>query len=71
MTNDRHQRPADHVVEETEAHKQGRGRPVQFAMPDRIDATPEEIAEVVLGAKPKTTWRYEEDTGRKRTRKAD
>ena len=28
-------------------------------MPERIDASPEEIAEVVLQAKPKKTWRYE------------
>ena len=48
-----------------------RGRPVVHEFPDRIDASPEEIAEVVLGAKPKTQWRYEEETGRKRTRKPD
>jgi hypothetical protein len=27
-------------------------------MPDLIDASPEQIAEVVLRAKPKTDWRY-------------
>ncbi|MDE0672838.1 MAG: hypothetical protein OXH72_13960 [Caldilineaceae bacterium] len=38
---------------------------------ERIDATPEEITEVVPGNKPKTHWRYEEETGRQRTRKID
>ncbi|MXZ54657.1 MAG: hypothetical protein F4Z14_00580 [Gammaproteobacteria bacterium] len=59
-------------VEEPQAEEsvtRGRGRPLQFAMPERIDASPERIAEVVLGAKPKDTWRYEEETGRQRTRK--
>ena len=46
-----------------------RGRPPKYEMPERIDAPPEEIAEVVLKAKPKETWRYEEKTGRKRTKK--
>lgn len=41
------------------AEKQ-RGRPPR-PMPDRIDATPEEIAEVVLDAKPKTEWDYLKD----------
>lgn len=27
-------------------------------MPEPIDATPEEVAEVVLRAKPKTEWKY-------------
>ncbi len=51
------------------AKKTPKGRPPKYAMPERIDASPEEIAEVVLKAKPKETWRYEEETGRKRTRK--
>ena len=63
----RKSKPSPHEVKVTE----GRGRPVQYDLPDRIDATPEEIAEVVLGAKPKHTWRYEEETGRKRTRRTD
>ena len=46
-----------------------RGRPPKYPMPERIDASPEEIAEVVLRAKPKQDWRYEEETGRTRTRK--
>ncbi len=47
--------------------KKARGRPVEYPLPERIDATPERIAEVVLRAKPKKVWRYEQDTGRKRT----
>ena len=46
-----------------------KGRPFKYPMPERIDASPERIAEVVLGAKPKKQWDYEEKTGRKRTRK--
>ena len=49
--------------------KKPRGRPPKYEMPERIDASPEEIADVVLRAKPKETWRYEEKTGRKRTPK--
>ena len=44
--------------------KKPKGRPLKYPMPERIDASPEEIAEVVLRAKPKETWRYEEETGR-------
>ena len=36
--------------------------------PERIDASPEEIAEVVLRAKPKQTWRFEEEREEKRGR---
>ena len=40
--------------------KRSRGRPVVKPYPERIDATPEEIAEVVLGmpAKKPDEWRY-------------
>ena len=44
----------------------GRRRPPKYPMPERIDASPEQIAEVVLLAKPKETWRYEEESGRTR-----
>ena len=40
--------------------KKPRGRPVIHPRPERIDASPEEIAEVVLRVKPKQTWRFEE-----------
>ena len=46
-----------------------RGRPPKYPMPERIDAPPERIVEVVLGAKPKKQWRYEAETGRERPRK--
>ena len=49
--------------------KRPRGRPVKHEIPERIDASPEEIAEVVLRAKPKKTWRYEQEAGRPRQRK--
>ena len=35
-----------------------RGRPPTREMPEPIDAPPERVAEVVLQAKPKRTWRY-------------
>ena len=44
--------------------KKPRGRPPKYPMPERIDASPKEIAEVVLRAKPKETWQCEEETGR-------
>ena len=41
--------------------KKPRGRPVKHPRPERIDASPEEIAEVVLRAKPKKAWRFEQE----------
>ena len=41
--------------------KRKRGRPAR-PMPERIDASPEEIAELVLGMPPKTDWRFLRDT---------
>ncbi len=41
--------------------KNVRGRPVEYPMPERIDAPPEEIAEVVLGFTPpanREDWAY-------------
>ena len=49
------------------SEKKQRGRPVEYPMPEPIDASPERVAEVVLRAKPKKVWRYEQETGRKRT----
>ena len=46
--------------------KREKGRPPKYPMPPRIDAAPETIAEVVLRAKPKDEWRYEQETGRSR-----
>ena len=37
--------------------KRPRGRPSR-PMPERIDASPEDIAEVVLKMPPKQDWRY-------------
>ena len=51
--------------------KKRRGRPVKYAMPERIDASPELIAEVVLRAKPKKVWRYEQESGRTVHRKEE
>ena len=49
--------------------KRGPGRPPEYTMPPRIDAPPDEIARVVLQAKPKKRWRYMEP--HKETRKDD
>lgn len=38
--------------------KRSRGRPPTKAMPERIDASPEEIANVVLSMPNKKDWRY-------------
>ena len=46
--------------------KKQRGRPVENPRPERIDASPEEIADVVLRARPKQTWRFEEGRGNKK-----
>ena len=50
----------------TDPRKKKRGRPVIHKMPEPIDASPEEIAETVLRAKPKDEWRYEKEAKRKR-----
>lgn len=47
--------------------KKSRGRPSR-PMPKKIDALPERIAEVVLAAKPKPAWRYEQDPDAKTAR---
>ena len=44
-----------------------RGRPPVLKMPEPINASPEEIAEVVLRAKPKKAWRFEEEAEESRT----
>ena len=38
--------------------KRPRGRPITKPLPERIDASPEEIAEVILKMPPKSDWRY-------------
>ena len=38
------------------------GRPVTKTMPPRIEATPEEIAQVVLQVTPPKKWRYLSDS---------
>ena len=49
--------------------KKPRGRPPEHEMPERIDASPETIAEVLLQAKPKRTWRrYQQDAVRREHR---
>ena len=44
--------------DKAEEPKCPRGRPVTKPLPERIDATPEEIAEVILKMPPKSDWRY-------------
>ena len=46
--------------------KKRMGRPPKYKMPERIDASPERIAEVVLRAKPKKDWKYEKKQPRSR-----
>ena len=46
--------------------KEARGRPVKYPLPEPIDATPEQVARVVLQAKPKKHWRFEEEAERPR-----
>ena len=43
--------------------KRGRGRPTEKRYPERIDASPEKIAEMVLRMPPKKRgdWRYEKE----------
>lgn len=41
----------------TDNPKRPRGRPPEFVIPERIDATPEEIAKAFL-RKPPKEWQY-------------
>ena len=50
----------------TSKSKRPVGRPRNHEMPERIDASPEEIARVFMKAKPKTEWRYMQDPEKKR-----
>ena len=46
--------------------KKRRGRPPKLVMPTRIDGVPpEQVADVVMKAKPKEIWHYEEEYKRK------
>ena len=53
-------------MSETTQAKRGPGRPPEYTMPPRIDAPPDEIARVVLQAKPKKRWRYMEPENTKK-----
>lgn len=46
-----------------DSQKRPRGRPVEKPYPERIDASPEKIAETVLRMPPKKKgeWRYEKE----------
>ena len=44
--------------------KKARGRPVKYPLPEPIDASPEQVAQVVLQVKPKKKWRFDEEPGR-------
>ena len=44
--------------------KKPRGRPPKYTMPEPLDVGMDTLAEVVLKAKPKDIWRYEQETGR-------
>ena len=45
------------------SEREGRGRPTEKRYPERIDASPEKIAEMVLRMPPKKRgeWRYEKE----------
>ena len=43
--------------------KKPRGRPTKYLLPEPVDMAPEELARIVLRAKPKDTWRFEEEAG--------
>ena len=48
--------------------KKERGRPIENVLPPRIDAMAEEIADVVMRAKPKQSWLYMEEAEKRRKR---
>ena len=52
---------SDNHTSKKSKQKRGRGRPVEKPYPERIDASPEKIAETVLRMSPKKKgeWRYD------------
>ncbi len=55
------------MARDAKKQKRTRGRPVKYPMPpEKADASPEEIAEIVLQMPPKakSDWRYLKETGR-------
>ena len=54
------------MAEKKEREPRPVGRPIKYQMPDEpIDASPEEVARVVLQAKPKKVYRFEEEANLK------
>ena len=51
--------------------KKPKGRPVKHQLPEPLDMAPEELARIVLQAKPKETWRFEEEAGLTREDRPD
>ena len=51
--------------------KKPRGRPPKCPMPEPLETDMDTLAEVVLKAKPKEVWRYEEEAGRTKRPKVD
>ena len=51
--------------ESTPKQKKPRGRSLKYPMPEPLDVDMDTLAEVVLKAKPKEVWRYEQESGRK------
>ena len=52
--------------------KKTRGRPPKYQMPEPLDVDLDTLAEVVLKAKPKVVWQYEQESERsKRSAKPD
>ena len=45
--------------------KKPRGRPPKYPMPEPLETDMDTLAEVVLKAKPKEVWRYEQEDGPK------
>ena len=51
--------------------KRGRGRPVTKEYPDRIDASPEQIAEAMFKMPADHKWKYPERERRKQQRQSN
>ena len=52
----------------TDKKRNGRGRPVEYPMPERIPDTPENIVRTILTTRPKKPheWRYLKQARRQR-----
>lgn len=52
-------KPENAMSKDQPEQKRKRGRPVKYVMPDKVDATPEQLAKAILSTPPKKPQEWE------------